>query len=180
MQRPKIKLIKMYLLLALFPVTTSQAEYGITRTESRDNKIYGALKWTFGDGIKPEAVLGIRMGNIKSDGQTDGEDISISAKVFDGFELRQVRGKYFYGKENAQAEFNLGYDFKQGSFGGLGVNVPHFNLGADYFPLSNSTYDTFIQFDTLTLSGSSNNKIRCQHNQERLDVSAIDPSVPGC
>ena len=105
---------------------------------------------------------------------------SISAKVFDGFEIRQVRGKYFYGKENAQAEFNLGYDFKQGSFGGLGVNVPHFNLGADYFPLSNSTYDTFIQFDTLTLSGSSNNKIRCQHNQERLDVSAIDPSVPGC
>ena len=58
-------------------------------TSTNDNRVYAGLKWSLSGGIKPEAVLGFRHANINSSGDTDGGDISISAKFMDGFQPGQ-------------------------------------------------------------------------------------------
>ena len=66
------------------------------------NRAYAGLKWTLNEGIKPQAVFGFRHARTESNGDTDGGDISISAKFIDGFQLGKLRAKYFNGKEQVQ------------------------------------------------------------------------------
>ena len=118
-------------------------------TSTNDNRAYAGLKWTLSGGIKPEAVLGFRHANINSNGDTDGGDISISAKFMDGIQPGQVRAKYFNGKEDVQGELGGGYDFTQGIFGGVGVHAPYSNLGLDLFPNAQTKFDPYVQIDTI-------------------------------
>ena len=116
---------------------------------SNDDRAYAGLKWSLSGGIKPEAVLGFRHANISSNGDTDGGDISISAKFMDGIQPGQLRAKYFNGKEDVQGELGGGYDFTQGIFGGVGIHLPYSNVGLDLFPNAQTKLDPYIQLDTI-------------------------------
>ena len=119
-----------------------------TESSKNDNKAYAGLKWSLSGGIKPEAVLGFRHANISSNGDTDGGDISISAKFMDGIQPGQIRAKYFNGKEDVQGELGGGYDFTQGIFGGVGIHLPYSNVGLDLFPNAQTKFDPYFQLDT--------------------------------
>lgn len=169
MQTPKIKLIKMYVVVAstLGAINVAHAAFNpcanggfdisgnvvSCNTQSSDsaihNSVYAALKWTFGEGIKPEALLGFRHTKTVSNGDTDGGDLSISAKFIDGFHLSKFRVKYFDGKENVQGEVGAGYDFTKGLFAGVGVHAPYSTLGIDFLPLAKDRFEPFIQIDTI-------------------------------
>jgi hypothetical protein len=118
-------------------------------SSTNDNKVYAGLKWTLNEGIKPQAVLGFRHANISSNGDTDGGDISISAKFMDGIQPGQIRAKYFNGKEDVQGELGGGYDFTQGIFGGVGIHLPYSNVGLDLFPNAQMKFDPYVQLDTI-------------------------------
>ena len=166
MQQPKIKLIKMYVVIAttLGAVNVAHATYNgcldisgnpvqCTATQSSQstihNSIYAALKWTFGESFKPEAVLGFRHAKVDSNGDTDGGDVSISAKFIDGLELGKLRGKYFNGKDNVQSEVGGGFDFNKGLFTGIGIHAPYSNLGIDFLPFAKDRLEPYLQLDTI-------------------------------
>jgi len=118
-------------------------------SSTNDNRAYAGLKWSLSGGIKPEAVLGFRHANINSNGDTDGGDISISAKFIDGIQPGQIRAKYFNGKEDVQGELGGGYDFTQGIFGGVSIHLPYSNVGLDLFPNAQTKFDPYVQIDTI-------------------------------
>ena len=146
------------LFLSLSTLALAGIAFTTTPIESskNDNRAYAGLKWTLSGGIKPEAVLGLRHANISSNGDTDGGDISISAKFMDGIQPGQVRAKYFNGKEDVQGELGGGYDFTQGIFGGVGIHAPYSNLGLDLFPNAQTKLDPYIQLDTIKGNNKSN------------------------
>jgi hypothetical protein len=114
-----------------------------------DNRVYAGVKWTLNEGIKPQAVIGYRHARTESNGDTDGGDVSISAKIFDGFQLGKLRAKYFDGKENTQGEVGAGYDFTKGLFAGVGVHAPYSLIGLDLHPFINDNkLEPYIQIDT--------------------------------
>ncbi|QDC99153.1 hypothetical protein FIT70_04405 [Candidatus Methylopumilus universalis] len=122
---------------------------GATGASLTDNRAYAGLKWTLNEGIKPQAVLGLKHARIKSNGDTDGGDLSISAKIIDGFQLGKLRAKYFNGKENVQGEVGAGYDFTKGLFTGVGVHAPHSLIGLDLHPfVTDNKLEPYIQIDT--------------------------------
>jgi hypothetical protein len=115
-----------------------------------DNRVYAGLKWTLNEGIKPQAVLGFRHARTESNGNTDGGDISISAKIIDGFQLGKLRAKYFDGKEKVQGEVGGGFDFTKGLFAGVGVHAPYSLIGLDLHPFINENkFEPYIQLDTI-------------------------------
>jgi hypothetical protein len=114
------------------------------------NRVYAGLKWTLNEGIKPQAVVGYRHAKTQSNGDTDGGDVSISAKFIDGFQLGKLRAKYFNGKENVQGEIGGGYDFTKGLFAGAGVHAPFSLIGLDLHPFINENkFEPYIQLDTI-------------------------------
>ena len=143
----KIHLFTLILLMAS-PQLFAAPPPSIT-TSTNDNRAYAGLKWSLSGGIKPEAVLGFRHANINSSGDTDGGDISISAKFMDGFQPGQIRAKYFNGKEDVQGEVGGGYDFTQGIFGSLGVHAPYSNLGLDLLPNAETKFNPYVQVDSI-------------------------------
>lgn len=163
MQTPKIKLVKMYVVIAstLGSIQTVHGALSCETTSpyscvtafqlqsSTDDSLYAALKWTFGDGIKPEAILGYRHAEIDSSGDTDGGDLSISAKFIDGFHLSKFRAKYFNGKENVQGEIGAGFDFNKGLYTGISVHAPYSNIGVDLLPFTKDKFEPYIQIDTI-------------------------------
>jgi len=161
---PKIKLIKMYVVIAttIGAVNVAHSSLNLngcdlsgncttiqTSQSSIHNSIYAALKWTFGESFKPEAVLGFRHAKVDSNGDTDGGDVSISAKFIDGLELGKLRGKYFNGKDNVQGEVGGGFDFNKGLFTGIGVHAPYSNLGIDFLPFAKDRLEPYLQLDTI-------------------------------
>jgi len=128
-------------------------------TSTNDNRAYAGLKWSLHEGIKPQVVLGFRHANINSNGDTDGGDISISAKFMDGIQPGQIRAKYFNGKEDVQGELGGGYDFTQGIFGGVGIHLPYSNVGLDLFPNAQTKLDPYFQLDTI--KGNNKPNPRC-------------------
>ena len=121
-----------------------------------DNRVYAGLKWTLNEGIKPQALVGYRHARTELNGNTDGGDISISAKFMDGFQLGKLRAKYFDGKEKVQGEVGGGYDFTKGLFGGVGVHAPYSLIGLDIHPFINENkLEPYIQIDTIKKNNSS-------------------------
>ena len=127
-----------------------------------DNRAYAGLKWTLNEGIKPQAVVGFRHARTESNGNTDGGDISISAKFIDGFQLGKLRAKYFDGKENVQGEVGAGYDFTKGLFAGVGVHAPYSLIGLDLHPFINENkLEPYIQIDSIKKYKKNNNSLVC-------------------
>ena len=127
-----IKLSKLTLVFCFFISSTAFAgalSYdlipGTAGGSLTDNRVYAGLKWTLNEGVKPHAVFGFRHARTESNGNTDGGDISISAKIIDGFQLGKLRAKYFDGKEKVQGEVGGGFDFTKGLFAGIGVHAPY-------------------------------------------------------
>ena len=113
------------------------------------NRAYAGLKWTLNEGIKPQAVLGFRHARTESNGNTDGGDISISAKFIDGFQLGKLRAKYFDGKDKVQGEVGGGFDFTKGLFAGVGVHAPFSLIGLDLHPFINENkLEPYLQIDS--------------------------------
>jgi hypothetical protein len=122
---------------------------GATSASLTDNRVYAGLKWTLNEDIKPQAIVGYRHARTESNGNTDGGDISISAKIIDGFQLGKLRAKYFDGKEKVQGEVGGGYDFTKGLFAGAGVHAPYSLIGLDLHPFINENkLEPYIQIDT--------------------------------
>jgi hypothetical protein len=123
---------------------------GIASASLTDNRVYAGLKWTLNDGVKPQAVIGYRHARTKSNGNTNGGDVSISAKIIDGFQLGKLRAKYFDGKEKVQGEVGGGFDFTKGLFAGVGVHAPYSLMGLDLHPFINENkLEPYIQIDTI-------------------------------
>ena len=125
--------------------------------------------------VKPEAVLGFRHANINSNGDTDGGDISISAKFMDGIQPGQIRAKYFNGKENVQGELGGGYDFTQGIFGSLGVHAPYSNIGLDLYPTV-LKFDPYFQLDSI--KGNDKAHPNCQNPYVWNGTECYYPPTP--
>jgi len=122
---------------------------GTVSSNITDSRVYAGLKWTLNEGIKPQAVVGYRHARTESNGNTDGGDISISAKIIDGFQLGKLRAKYFNGKEDVQGELGGGYDFTKGLFAGVGVHAPYSLIGLDLHPfITENKLEPYIQIDT--------------------------------
>lgn len=143
------------------------------------NRGYVGLKWTLDEGVKPQAVVGYRHAKVDSNGDTDGGDISISAKLFDGFQLGKLRAKYFNGKESVQGEIGGGYDFIKGFFAGIGVHAPHSVLGLDVHPfLADKKFEPYIQIDTIKKYNKPDGSTRaCVSGspQDYYDSACTDP-----
>ena len=129
------------------PLCDPNISYSFNR--EYDSKIYGGLKWTLNEGLKPEAVLGFRYAQVSSSAKTKGADISVSAKWNDHPELSKFRVKYFNGNNSIQPEAGIGYDIQKGLFIGAGVNAPYLNLGVDYAISSERKFDLYLMIDTL-------------------------------
>ena len=139
------------------------------------NRAYAGLKWTLNESIKPQAVFGFRHARTESNGDTDGGDISISAKFIDGFQLGKLRAKYFNGKENVQGEVGGGFDFTKGIFAGAGIHAPYSLIGLDLHPFINENkLEPYLQLDTIKRYKKSNSTTSCQ----LVDVGSYfgDPS----
>ena len=161
MLKPKIKLIKMYVVIAAALASTSEANASVggghdvsgnpilTSQSTIHNSIYAALKWTFGESFKPEVILGLRHAKVDSNGDTYGGDISLSTKFMDGLELGKLRGKYFNGNEDVQGEIGAGFDFTKGFYTGISVHGPYSNLGVDYCFSDKNILEPYIQIDTI-------------------------------
>jgi len=147
---PPRQIMKLFIsFLTLLAVSSySLAGGSITQTNT-DNRAYAGLKWTLNEGIKPQAVIGFRHAKTESNGDTDGGDLSISAKFIDGFQLGKLRAKYFNGKEKTQGEVGAGYDFINGLFAGVGVHAPYSNLGVDLLPTAKDKIEPYLQLDTI-------------------------------
>ena len=127
------------------------------------NRAYAGLKWTLNEGIKPQAVFGFRHARTESNGDTDGGDISISAKFIDGFQLGKLRAKYFNGKEQVQGEVGGGFDFTKGIFAGAGIHAPYSLIGLDLHPFINENkLEPYLQLDTIKRYKKSNSTTSCQ------------------
>ena len=111
------------------------------------NRGYAGLKWTFGEGAVPSAVIGFRHANVESSGHVDGGDISMSFNFLSGLQLGKLRAKYFNGQENVQGELGGGFDFTKGMFAGASIQGPYVNLGADY--LFNAGFEPYISLNSL-------------------------------
>ena len=155
-----MRVIKFSILILVFCFSSSSAFAGgcacfslIPGTSGAaltDNRAYAGLKWTLNEGIKPQAVLGFRHARTESNGNADGGDVSISAKIIDGFQLGKLRAKYFNGKEKVQGEVGAGYDFTKGLFAGVGVHAPYSLIGMDLHPFINENkLEPYIQIDTI-------------------------------
>ena len=148
-----------------------------------DNRAYAGLKWTLNEGIKPQAVVGYRHARTESNGDTDGGDLSISAKIIDGFQLGKLRAKYFDGKEKVQGEVGAGYDFTKGLFAGVGVHAPYSLIGLDLHPFINENrLEPYIQIDTIKKYKKNTNSVSCVPTSSPPgaynDDICSDPYVP--
>ena len=150
---PPRQIMKLFIsfltLLALSSYSFAGASIITISQTNTDNRAYAGLKWTLNEGIKPQAVIGFRHAKTESNGDTDGGDISISAKFIDGFQLGKLRAKYFNGKENTQGEVGAGYDFMNGLFAGVGVHAPYSNIGLDLLPTAKDKIEPYFQLDTI-------------------------------
>jgi hypothetical protein len=145
-----MKKISLILTLFLFSINSFSRpiDYTPSQASSNDNRAYVGIKWNLSGGIKPEAVVGFRYANINSNGDTEGGDLSISAKFIEGFQPGQILAKYFNGKQDVQGEVGGGYDFTQGILGLVGVHAPYSNIGVDLYPITQK-FDPYIQVDTI-------------------------------
>jgi hypothetical protein len=138
-----------YSAFAGVPIVTYDLIPGTAGATLTDNRAYAGLRWTLDEGIKPQAVVGYRHARTEASGDTNGADISISAKLFDGFYLGKLRAKYFNGKENVQGEIGGGFDFTKGLFAGVGVHAPYSLIGLDLHPfLNENKLEPYIQIDS--------------------------------
>jgi hypothetical protein len=165
----KLRKLNLIFILMLVSNVTFAGAGGPILPSINENRAYAGLKWTLSGGIKPEAVLGFRHANINSNGDTDGGDISISAKFMDGIQPGQLRAKYFNGKGDVQGELGGGYDFTQGIFGGVGIHAPYSNVGLDLFPNAQTKIDPYIQLDTI--KGNNKPRGRPEPSDRRLKRS---------
>lgn len=133
------------------PPPTVPATVTTTGGSAKDtvNRGYLGLKWTLGKGTTPAVVVGVRRAIVKSNGDTQGGDISFSFNLAGGPSPDKVRVKYFNGQENVQGEVGGGYDFSKGGFAGIGVQGPFVNLGVDYLFSQASHWEPYFILNTL-------------------------------
>tara|TARA_R110002096_G_scaffold152824_16_gene316180 strand:- start:2954 stop:3508 length:555 start_codon:yes stop_codon:yes gene_type:complete len=150
----KINKLFLILLLGFVSVAANAGEImtvvpSYTSDTDTDDSVYAGLKWTLNKGTKPEVVVGYRHARVKSNGDVDGGDLSFSFTLLDGFKPGKIRTKYFDGKEKAQGEVSVGYDFANGLFVGAGAKAPYSNLGVDYLLSADNPWEAYFILDTL-------------------------------
>ncbi|MGO9443787.1 MAG: hypothetical protein ACLPXB_03305 [Thiobacillaceae bacterium] len=121
-------------------ITTTSA----TKTET---KAYAGLNWSLSGGITPSLVLGVAQASVKSDGDTQGGDLSLDISFLGGIKPGKLKLSYLNGKETVQGELGVGYNFLTAApLLGLGFNAPYSNLGLDLY--KGGSFDPYITIDT--------------------------------
>lgn len=113
------------------------------------NRGYAGLKWTLGQGLTPEVVVGLRRAIVHPDGETEGGDISFSFNLVGGLHPEKLRVKLFNGMDNIQRELSGGYDFNKGFYGGLAIQGRYYNLGVDYHFTQVMPWEAYFILNTL-------------------------------
>ncbi|MBQ0725588.1 MAG: hypothetical protein KBT51_09355 [Cycloclasticus sp.] len=163
----KMNKLFLILLLGFVSVAANAGEVMVvvppsyTSDTDTDDSVYAGLKWTLNKGTKPEVVVGYRHARVKSNGDVDGGDLSFSFTLLDGFKPGKIRTKYFDGKEKAQGEVSVGYDFANGLFVGAGAKAPYSNLGVDYLLSADNPWEAYFILDTLKEYDVPRKKANC-------------------
>ena len=129
------------------PIFTSGTPSTNASGHENVNRGYAGLKWTFGEGPVPSAVIGFRHANVEPSGHVDGGDVSMSFNFLNGPHPGKLRAKYFNGQENVQGEIGGGFDFTKGMFAGASLQGPYINLGADY--LFGAGFEPYVILNNL-------------------------------
>lgn len=145
--------------IAMLPASVALAGFSVPPTvttigtigPSKDtiNRGYAGLKWTLGQGLTPAVVVGLRRATVKSNGDTQGGDISFSFNLAGGPKPDKLRVKYFDGQEKVQGEVGGGYDFSKGVFAGLSVQGPYSNVGVDYLFTQDTRWEPYFMLNTM-------------------------------
>lgn len=101
-------------------------------TSKNNTNAYAGLNWSLGSSWTPALVLGVFQTKVKSDGDTQGANLSFHLNLAGGIKPGKLKLSYLNGREKLQGELGIGYDFIRSSpLLGLGVNGPFVAAGID-------------------------------------------------
>lgn len=110
---------------------------------------YAGLNWNLGGGWTPSVVLGVFNTRVKSDGDTEGANLTFHLNLAGGVKPGKIKLSYLNGKEDIQGELGIGFDFMRSApLLGLGVNAPYIAAGVDGYLNGN-----IVPFATLHSQG---------------------------
>lgn len=138
-------------MLALSVLTTM----GIGQAQASDERQwYAGLNVQFGNKITPLFVVGYRHADVDNDGDPQGADISLLVGM-DG--LHSARLKGFVGKECAQGELGVGFNFQSNAMLLTGaIQSKHITGGVDY-TLGGGGFSPYLGVNTIGCYDDSNN-----------------------
>ncbi len=132
-----------------FTASVSHAISYVAPEVDNQDRPYVGFKWMLNDIASPEFSLGFRHAQVNADGDVEGNDLSMTFDIMDGFSFDEIRAKYLNGGQDLQGEFSLGYDFTSGYFAGVSGQGPVLNLGVDYLFKAESPFDPYFMFNTI-------------------------------
>jgi hypothetical protein len=101
-------------------------------TSKNNTNAYAGLNWSMGGSWTPALVLGVFRTKVKSDGDTQGANLSFHLNFAGGVKPGKLKLSYLNGKDNLQGELGVGYDFiRSAPLLGLGLNGPFVAAGVD-------------------------------------------------
>ncbi len=101
-------------------------------TSKNNTNAYAGLNWSLGSSWTPALVLGVFHTKVKSDGDTQGANLSFHLNLAGGIKPGKLKLSYLNGKEKLQGELGIGYDFiRSAPLLGLGLNGPFVAAGVD-------------------------------------------------
>lgn len=117
--------------IARYSLVTTTTAGNATKTNTN---AYAGLNWTLGSGWTPAVVLGLFHTRVKTDGETEGANLTFRLNLAGGIKPGPLKLSYLYGKEYAQGELGVGYDFTRWApLLSLGANGPFISGGVDAY-----------------------------------------------
>jgi hypothetical protein len=114
---------------ASYSLITTTTAGNATKTNTN---AYAGLNWSLGGGWTPALVLGLFHTRVKSNGNTEGANLSFRLNLAGGIKPGPLKLSYLNGKENLQGELGVGYDFMRWApLISLGANAPFIGGGVD-------------------------------------------------
>jgi len=113
--------------------TTTYSLVGTGNSGTKTNtNAYAGLNWSLGGSWTPAVVVGVFNTRVKANGDTEGANLAFHLNLAGGVKPGKLKLSYLNGKEYAQGEIGIGYDFVRGApLLGLGVNGPFIGAGID-------------------------------------------------
>jgi hypothetical protein len=127
-----LALVSSSALAGKFPPLYSLVTTTSGSTSKNNTNAYAGLNWSLGSTWTPALVLGVFRTKVKSDGDTQGANLSFHLNFAGGVKPGKLKLSYLNGKDNLQGELGVGYDFiRSAPLLGLGLNGPFVAAGVD-------------------------------------------------